>query len=199
MIRVYGEQHMSERVIVNIAKDLDNYQPDIIYHELCIVYDPELLGDRKCIYIEPSDLKALCEDTDIPSQFTGKNKATIGFPIEIAEICIKHNSILASIDIPYPQLKQLSSSLALEHQSRESYMTSVLLEELDENDLDNKRIAIVVGAAHLRGAPSVASGGHSPLRAYLDSRDDVVYGNPGVLKAVDKEINKLNKQNTSIR
>ena len=71
-------------------------------------------------------------------------------------------------------------------------MTSVLLDELDELDAD--RVAIVVGAAHLRSVDSKISGGHSTLRMYLDSRNDVTYGNPFVIKAADKEAIKLNKE-----
>lgn len=197
MIKVYGEHHNDIRVVREIAEDLAKYKPDIIYHEFLIVYNSNLMEDKKCIYIEPKDIKSLMEGINIDPKYKASNTytPTIAFPIEIGELCVKNKIVLASIDLPFGYLNKLKNSPALEHQTRETYMTNVLIEELDT--LDSKKIAIVVGAAHLRSEPSITSGGHSPLRLYLNSRDDVIYANPNIIKSVDKDIIRLNKQTTT--
>lgn len=191
-ILVLAEQHNDERVIKDIGSELEKFNPDVIYHELCIVYDTSMLEGRKCVYIEPDDLKKI-NQLVYEYENTGMGWPTIGYPSDISDYCIENKTTLASIDVPNNDREKLKlAGKAQEHQAREMYMTSVLLDELDELDVD--RVAIVVGAAHLRSVDSKISGGHSTLRMYLDSRNDVTYGNPFVIKAADKEAIKLNKE-----
>lgn len=191
-ILVLAEQHNDERIIEDIGKELEKFKPEVVYHELCIVYDSTMLEGRKCVYIEPDDLEKI-NKLIYEYETQGLGLPTVGYPSDISEYCIENKATLASLDVPnIDRLALKRTDKAQEHQAREMYMTSVLLDELDELNVD--RVAIVVGAAHLRSVDSKVSGGYSTLRMYLDSRNDVTYGNPFVIKAADKEAIKLNKE-----
>lgn len=191
-IRVYAEQHNDERTIENILNDLYEFQPDIVYHELCIAYDKSILGDDKCFYIDHKSIEQIGKSIwEYETKGLG-NVPTVSFPIDIANFCLENQSILASLDIPFTDAVKLRDApKSTEHQARETYMTNVLMEELDGT---YNKVAVIVGAAHLRTIDSKISGGYSLLRSYLDSRDDVTYANPFVIEAANKEALRLERQ-----